>query len=153
MQLTDYKELFAGKGLKNTQSRNLIYGVLSETGLPMTAEQIFIKLKETETSVNLSTVYRTLELFVEKGLVLKANMAESNKAMFEVNHHDHKHYLVCLNCREMIPVEGCPLEEYEKVLNKKIGFDVTGHKFEIYGYCKNCQMRRTEKEKGDFDEG
>lgn len=150
MQITDYKDLFAGKGLKNTRSRNLIYGVLSETGLPMTAEQIFIKLKETDKSVNLSTVYRTLELFVEKGLVLKALIAENNKAMFELNQHDHKHYLVCLNCKEMIPVEGCPLEEYEKVLNNKIGFDVTGHKFEIYGYCKNCRIERSENEKGDF---
>lgn len=150
MQMTDYRDLFNGKGVKNTPSRNLIYGILSETGLPMTAEQIFIKLKETEKSVNLSTVYRTLELFVEKGLVLRAIMTENNKAMFEVNHHDHKHYLVCLNCREMIPVEGCPLDEYEKVLNNKIGFDVTGHKFEIYGYCKNCQIRKSENEKGDF---
>jgi Fur family ferric uptake transcriptional regulator len=70
--------------------------------------------------------------------------------MFEVNHHEHKHYLVCLNCKEMIPVEGCPLGEYEKVLNQKLGFDVTGHKFEIYGYCKNCQMPNSENKKEDL---
>lgn len=148
--MTSYKELFAGKGLKNTKSRNLIYDILNETGLPMTAEQIFVRLKETNKSVNLSTVYRTVELFVEKGLVLKAIMAEDNKAMFEINHHEHKHYLVCLNCKEMIPVAGCPLDEYEKVLIDRMGFDVTGHKFEIYGYCKNCQKRNSENEKEDL---
>jgi Fe2+ or Zn2+ uptake regulation protein len=42
----------------------------------------------------------------------------------------------------MIPVEGCPLEEYEKLLHNQMGFDITGHKFEIYGYCQKCQRTR-----------
>lgn len=150
MSTADYKDLFASKGLKNTKNRNLIYEVLDETALPLTAEQIFIKLKENDKSVNLSTVYRTLELFVDKGLVLKAIMAEDNRAVFELNHHEHKHYLVCLNCKEMIPVQGCPLEDYEKVLTQKLGFDVTGHKFEIYGYCRNCQKKNSDEKKGDW---
>lgn len=142
MQMTANKDLFTSKGLKNTKSRNLVYDILSKAEKPLTAEQVFLKLRETDAAVNLSTIYRTLELFVSKGMALKTNMAEENKAVFELNHDEHKHYVVCVGCKQMFPVDLCPLNEYKKILHDKTGFDITGHKFEIYGYCKKCQTDR-----------
>ena len=144
MQETN-KELFTSQGLKNTKSRNLIYDILGQCDVPVTAEQIFLKLKESGASINLSTVYRVLEIFVSKGIALKSNTAENNKALFELNRMEHKHHLVCVGCKKMLSIDGCPLDEYEKALRDKMGFDVTGHKLEIYGYCQDCKLVKTNK--------
>ncbi len=142
MDTPDNKELFAHKGLRNTKNRNLVYNVLDQAVVPVTAERIFLKLKETDTAINLSTVYRILEIFVDKGIVQKLNWSDDNKAVFELNRCEHKHYLVCISCKQVVPVGGCPLEQYEKLLQDKMKFAVTGHKLEIFGYCENCQERK-----------
>jgi Fur family transcriptional regulator, ferric uptake regulator len=143
MQKTDNKELFTSQGLKNTKSRNLVYNILEGSDLPITAEQVFLKLKENESSINLSTVYRVLEVFVSKEIALKSSMTESSTALFELNRREHKHHLVCVSCRKMFSIDGCPFEELEKHLHENMDFDVTGHRLEIYGYCRNCKTPKS----------
>lgn len=142
MENTDNKELFTSQGLKNTKSRNLIYNILDQLEVPVTAEQIFLKLKESDSAMNLSTVYRILEIFVSKGIALKSNIADNNKSMFELNRMEHKHHIVCIGCKRMFPMDSCPFEEYEKKIQDKLGFDVTGHKLEIFGYCQECKLMK-----------
>ncbi len=137
----DNKELFGKHGLKNTKHRNLVYDILTESQFPLTTEQIYLKLKEVDTSISFSTVYRILDAFVSKGIALKSSISEDNKAMFELNRMEHKHHLVCISCKKMITVEGCPLERYEKLLEKKTQFDITAHNLEIFGYCPVCKMK------------
>ncbi|MDP4094860.1 MAG: transcriptional repressor [Bacillota bacterium] len=140
MQNTDNKEFFTSQGLKNTKSRNLIYEILEQSDVPVTAEQVYLKLKESDFKINLSTVYRILEIFVNKGIALKSNIADSNKSMFELNRMEHKHHIVCIKCKKMFSIEGCPFDEIEKKIQSKLDFDVTGHKLEIFGYCKDCKL-------------
>ena len=140
MQITDNKELFTSQGLKNTKSRNLVYNILEQSDLPISAEQIYLKLKGNEASINLSTVYRILDVFVIRNIALRSVMAESNMSMFELNRREHKHHIVCVGCKKIFAVEGCPFEGFEKQLHDRMDFDVTGHKLEIYGYCKNCKL-------------
>lgn len=140
MQKTDNKELFTSQGLKNTKNRNYIYDALAQSDVPVTAEQLFIKLKAADAAINLSTVYRILEVFVSKGIALKSTIAENNKAMFELNRLEHKHHIVCIGCKKMFSIDECPFEGYEEKIQRKLGFDVTGHRLEIYGYCKDCKL-------------
>jgi Fur family ferric uptake transcriptional regulator len=128
-------------GLKNTRRRDSVLHVLEESSQPMTAEQIFFRLKSQKISISLSTVYRILDVLAAKAIVLKVSSAESGSAMFEINRKTHRHYLICLGCRKMIPVENCPLGSLEKRLEKETGFSVTGHRLEIYGYCSECKKR------------
>lgn len=135
----DYKELLKREGLKNTKHRNSVLDILENSEQPVTAECIFLKLKEENVSINLSTVYRVLEKLYEKRLINKTNITDESKALYEINHMEHKHHLVCVGCKKMFSVDECPIEEYEKTLQKKLGFDITGHKLEIYGYCRDCK--------------
>jgi len=59
--------------------------------------------------------------------------------LYELNRQEHKHHLICSGCRKMFTVDECPLEDYEKSLSNKLDFDITGHKLEIFGYCKECK--------------
>ncbi|QAT42461.1 Fur family transcriptional regulator [Aminipila luticellarii] len=136
-----YEELLKESGLKNTKHRKTILEFLRSVNQPVSAEQIYCELKEKSISINLSTVYRTLETLSEKELILKHIVANESKALFEYNNRVHKHYLVCAGCKKIMAIEGCPLHEYEKLLEEKTGFIITGHKLDIYGLCPECQKK------------
>ncbi|MDR3586106.1 MAG: transcriptional repressor [Desulfosporosinus sp.] len=134
-----YKEVLKKEGVKSTRHRCAILELLEQSESPLTAEQLFIMLTEKNASINLSTVYRTLDTFTSKNLVIKSNRVDDGKIRYELNQHEHKHHLFCVGCHKMISIEECPIGELQQALKKKMDFEVTGHKLEIYGYCHNCQ--------------
>lgn len=135
---TNYTEILKREGMKSTRHRNAILLLLGQSEHPTTAEDLYISLREKTASINLSTVYRTLDTFVSKNLVIKSTM-DDGKSRYELNHHEHKHHLFCVGCHKVISIEDCPMGELQESLKKTIDFDVTGHKLEIYGYCHNCK--------------
>ncbi len=135
----NWEERFMQTGLKRTKQRIAILKILQESQQPVAAETIYLKLKGEGNPVNLSTVYRALDTMAEKKLILKLSIVGEGRKLFEINRKIHKHYLVCLRCKRIIPIEHCPLEEYEKKLEKETRYLIAGHKLDIYGYCPECQ--------------
>lgn len=142
MQENCIKDLFTSNGIKVTKQRELIFDALKHSDTPVTAEQLFLKLKSVDSLINLSTVYRSLNIFVEKKLVIESFIPEEKTSVFEINRMEHKHYLICINCKKVMAIDNCPVEEYEKSLEKSTGFDIKGHKLEIFGYCPECRLKK-----------
>lgn len=136
-----YAGILKAHGLKNTRSREVILGYLESAEQPADAEQIYSELKEQGLAVNLSTVYRTLETLCEAELVSKVVLESPGKALFEYNDSAHRHHLVCVGCKKIIPISSCPLGEYEQALENETGYAITGHKLDVYGYCPECKKR------------
>ena len=140
-RVKDYKELLKKEKLKSTKHRNSILDVIVKAEQPVTVETIYLKLKEQGIAISLSTVYRVLEALLGRGLVVKTSVNDDSKALFEINSLEHKHHLLCVKCRKMLPVDGCPLEDYVKTLEEKLGFSIKGHKLEMFGYCQSCRRK------------
>lgn len=138
---SDINKFLVKEGVKRTKHRKAILEILEQSETPLTADEIFLALKEKNTSIWLSTVYRTLEMLTEKEVVLKSTIMGEDKARYELKCDEHKHRFICVGCHKMIPLMDCPLEEFEKKLKDKMDFDVTGHNLEIYGYCHDCKLR------------
>jgi Fur family ferric uptake transcriptional regulator len=138
-----YEEVLKREGIKSTKHRNAILELLEQSKHPLTVEELFISLREKTASINLSTnlstVYRTLETFTSKNLVIKSNRMDDGKSRYELNHPEHKHYLFCVGCHKLITIEECFIGELQQILKKKYDFEVIGHRFEIYGYCDDCK--------------
>jgi len=134
----DNKEIFSKYRIKNTKQRNVVLDILKSSDAPMTAEEIFIETQGSNISMNFSTVYRILNTFVSKDIVIKSSIGEEDKNMYELNKEEHSHYLICNSFKRMIKIGHCPLEEYENQIQKNTKFHITGHKLEIYGYCPEC---------------
>lgn len=134
-----YREMLAEKGLKNTKTRGMVLQILDHATNPKTVDEIFLDMKREDTSVNLSTVYRTLETLYKKDFVVKTTLMDDNRARYEFNRKEHKHHLVCIRCNRVIPVMGCPIDEFAKSLCSKEGFELAGHRLEIYGVCSRCR--------------
>ncbi len=138
-KVDNYSNILKREGLKNTKHRNAILGIIDNSDQPINAEQIFFELKNKKVAINLSSVYRILDSLVSKKLLIKSNIPDSTKAIYELNRFEHTHYLICSCCKKMFSVVGCPIGEYEKQLAAKTDFEITGHKLEIYGFCKDCK--------------
>ena len=134
------KELFNENDIKFTNQRNIIYNILKSYKEPVSAEEIFQESKNIDDKISFSTIYRTLNVFIKKDLVLKYNLIDENISVYEVaSKIDHKHYIKCLKCEKMVEIQSCPIKIFEEHLVENTGFEITDHKFELYGYCPDCK--------------
>lgn len=126
-------------GIKWTKQRKDVYHILKEANKPLSVHEIYNRIiKENEnTSYAVSTIYRILTAFEGNGFVIKSTMVGEDMAVYELNKGDHLHYAICLNCHKRIPLKACPME-HNHMSVKEEEFKVTGHKVEVYGYCKDC---------------
>lgn len=137
----NFSNLLKCKGLKVTKHRNSVLEVIESSNRPVTAEDIYIILKQKDISINLSSIYRILDTLVANSLINKFIFEETNKTCYEMNDMQHKHYLICNGCKKVFPISGCPLHAYESQLEDTLDFTITNHKLEIYGYCKDCKKK------------
>lgn len=128
------------QSLKWTKQRRSVYRVLWTAAEPLTALQIYHQVEKQNDGGEyaVSTIYRTLAAFEEKGLVEKTACMGDGTVVYELKRDGHTHYAVCLGCHRRIPLQSCPFSQIH--LEKETeGFTVTGHKLELYGYCRECR--------------
>ncbi len=129
-------------GIKWTRQRKDVYQVLQEAEEPLSAVQIYQRLEETagQPGYAVSTIYRILAAFEERGLLTKSSWIGDDTLLYELNRGGHTHYALCLGCHKRVPLENCPFEHMHPHLSRPRGdFEITGHKLELYGYCKDCK--------------
>lgn len=140
MNDNDKTELQFPVNIRKTKQREEIFRILVSALEPMSAVDIYHCLLQTAGSANLamSTVYRALTTFEEKGYVAKSSLTGSDMSYYEWCQGQHRHYAVCLKCHKLIPWKGCPFEHAK--INAAEDFIITGHKLELYGYCRDCRI-------------
>lgn len=130
------------EGLKKTKQREMVYATLADAQMPLSAQDIYQKLlmeKELGSGFAISTIYRALSAFEEKGLINQSRLPGSDMAVYELK-RGHKHYAMCLGCHKLIALEHCPFEQQIMPHMETSDFTITGHKLELYGYCKDCKI-------------
>ena len=126
-------------GLKNTRHRHGVLNILFNEKRAFTANELYLRLSDNQHKLSLSTIYRILNTFASKGLIIKTQPFNEKKATYEAHHIEHQHFLFCLRCSKSIAIENCPLKALEQTLNKTTNYKIVGHKMDIYGYCPQCQ--------------
>ncbi len=134
-------EILKKHAIKVTKPRVAIYELLEKEHTGIGADYIYSTLLKENLSINLSTVYRTLELFEEKNLIQKYDLGEK-KYNFSLIRHGHHHIVECDSCHKVINLD-CPMKQIEDLITKETGFHLTEHHLELKGICRDC----LEKEK------
>ena len=132
------------EGIKKTKQRLEIYHILADAIKPLTATEIFEELKNEDGSPRyaFSTVYRCLQTFENAGILTKSTAVTSENAMYELRLAQHRHYAICLKCKERFPLRTCFLGDLKNMLPANMDeFQITGHQLEIYGYCPKCNPK------------
>jgi len=135
------KELHS-KGYKLTPQREATLTVLLERESDhLSAEEIFLLVKEKAPEIGLATVYRTLELLSELTIVDKINFGDGlSRYDLRKEGIDHfHHHLVCMECGSVQEIIEDLLGDVEKIVEEDWGFDVKDHRLTFHGVCKQCQ--------------
>jgi Fur family ferric uptake transcriptional regulator len=140
--MVNYKNTLKQKGLKPTPYRVQILTLFYRSSEPLSAEDIYRQCQN-DKRLNLSTVYRTLEALKNCGIIRPLNFEGEDRTLYELKQR-HTHYLKCLGCKKITPVEYCPLGDMDKI-SKIQNFQITEHRLDIYGYCEDCKKQTIHK--------
>ncbi|MFK7962926.1 MAG: ferric iron uptake transcriptional regulator [Burkholderiaceae bacterium] len=122
-------------GLKATLPRLKVLEVFEKSkDRHLTAEDVFKLLLDKGEDIGLATVYRVLTQFEQAGL-LKRNMFEGGKAIFELDEGEHHDHLVCLQCGKVEEFFDAAIEQSQKKIAKAHGFELADHALSLYGNC------------------
>ena len=138
-QKLDLEEELKDLGIRVTRQRLEILNLMADQNKPLTAAEIFDKLKKSNLKLRLSTVYRNLNKFVENNLVSKIEIKMDKKeSYFELLQGNHHHHLICLKCGKIIPLK-CPLKNYENKISDQTNYQIVEHRLKLYGLCPDCK--------------
>jgi Fur family ferric uptake transcriptional regulator len=125
--------------LKLTGPRQAILRILREHTHPLSIKQIHAELPPGD--CDLATVYRSMHLLEEMGIVKRFDLGDS-VARFELlreGDDGHHHHLVCTQCAEIVEIDECFGRELEEKIASQSGFKAVTHKLEFFGVCPDCQ--------------
>jgi Fur family ferric uptake transcriptional regulator len=130
--------LLADNGVRATSQRVLVVEELARESNDATAAEIHERLRRRGTNVGLATVYRTLSLLQQQGVV-DTFTHHAGELCYRLCGGVHHHHLVCTSCHRVVELRGCDLEPWVARSAKKHGFTATGHQVEIEGLCARCR--------------
>ena len=142
------KEDLKKKGYKLTpQRRSIVDTIIDNEGKHLTAEEIYDKVKISCPEIGLATVYRTILLLEELGVISRLDLNDGC-SRYEIVHsnetHRH-HHLICNNCHKVSEVQDDLLEELEADIEKQYKFKVLDHSVKFYGICDECQKKLSDE--------
>jgi Fur family ferric uptake transcriptional regulator len=130
------------KGYKLTPQRRAIVDIIIQNaGSHLTTEELYDLVKTECPEIGLATVYRTVQLLEELGVVSKLDLNDGcyrYELVREDENHQH-HHLICSQCEKVIEVQGDLLEVLEHEIESKYDFKIKNHSVKFYGICSECK--------------
>ncbi len=123
------------KGVKLTEQRKIVAKVMSESNDHPNVDELYKRVSKIDSKISIATVYRTVKLFEESGIITKHEF-KGGKARYEElseSHHDH---LIDIKSGEIIEFVDDEIEKLQKKVADKYGYDLVDHKLELYGVKK-----------------
>ncbi len=119
-----------------TRSQERILNLLKSIKQGISAQNLYVELRNSNQSMGLATVYRSLEALKLEGLV-QVRTLTNGEALYSLVKQD-KHHLTCLQCGRSIPIEQCPVHQLETELEVNQNFKIFYHTLEFFGLCDKC---------------
>lgn len=124
---------------RRPRSQDTILKLLKILARPISAQDLYIELRERHQPLGLATVYRGLDSLKVSG-VIQARPLASGEVVYSLVQQD-QHHLTCLQCGVSITIHVCPVQELESELRRSQQFEIYYHTLEFFGLCKNCQAQ------------
>ena len=122
-------------GVKLTEQRKIIAKVMSESNDHPNVDELYKRVSKIDTKISIATVYRTVKLFEEAGILTKHEF-KGGKARYEELNEGHHDHLIDIKSGEIIEFVDNEIEELQKKVADKYGYNLVDHKLELYGIKK-----------------
>jgi Fur family ferric uptake transcriptional regulator len=126
------------KGVKLTDQRKIIAKVMTEANDHPDVDELYNRVSKIDSKISIATVYRTVKLFEESGIVTK-HAFKGGKARYEQLMEDHHDHLIDIKSGEIIEFVDLEIEKLQKKVAKKYGYELIDHKLELYGLKKKSK--------------
>ena len=123
------------KGVKLTDQRRIIARVMSEADDHPDVDELYTRVSKIDTKISIATIYRTVKLFEESGILTKHDF-KGGKARYEEMRESHHDHLIDVKTGEIIEFVDDEIEKLQKKVADKYGYELVDHKLELYGVKK-----------------
>ena len=123
------------KGVKLTDQRRIIAKIMSESEDHPDVDELYKRASKIDSKISIATVYRTVKLFEESGILAKHEF-KGGKARYEELNESHHDHLIDIKTGEIIEFVDDEIEKLQKKVAKKYGYELVDHKLELYGIKK-----------------
>ncbi len=120
------------KGLRLTEQRRVVAAVLEQADDHPDVEELYRRASRIDAKISLATVYRTVKLFEDWGLLEKHEFGDG-RARYETSDRDHHDHLIDVNSGEVIEFVDEEIEALQEKIARKLGYELRGHRLELYG--------------------
>ena len=141
------QELLRQRGVRLTRQRRILLDLIDQSGRHLDAESLYQLAKEKDPKLNRVTVYRTLKLLKQGGLVDELDLMHyaGDQHFYETRLKQEHAHVVCLRCGKVEEFFGEPLHKLRKQVEAHFGFEIILARTEIGGYCPHCQSLRAQE--------
>ena len=120
------------KGVRLTDQRKLVAKVMSESKNHPDVDELHKRVNKIDSKISIATVYRTVKLFEESGIIEKHDF-KGSKARYEQAPKEHHDHLIDINTGEIIEFVNEDIEKLQKEVSAKLGYKLMDHRLELYG--------------------
>jgi Fur family ferric uptake transcriptional regulator len=130
--------VLSGVGVRPTRQRVVVLSELMGERDDVTAQQLHERLRGRGERLGLATVYRTLGLLAEEGVIDQLSH-RPGELCYRWCGQGHHHHLVCSSCHRVVELDDCELEPWLERIAREHDFVTTGHRLEVSGLCPDCR--------------
>lgn len=123
--------------VRRTRSQEKVLTVLKGLSKPISAQDLYVEMRQEGNTMGLATVYRALDALKLEGAVQMRTLP-SGESLYSLPQED-RHHLTCLQCGITIAIDECPVHSLEKDLHQAHQFKIFYHTLEFFGLCPRCQ--------------
>jgi Fur family ferric uptake transcriptional regulator len=142
MEKKIFNKFLKERGQKFTKERAAILQRIFSYHGHFDTESLYLKIRETGLKASRASVYRTLNLLCECGLIQKVTKTEHGTIYEHTFGHEHHDHMLCIGCGTIIEIYSEDLERLQENICRKQDFKGVTHTLEIRGYCKRCQKNK-----------
>jgi Fur family ferric uptake transcriptional regulator len=128
------------RGYKITPQRRAVLNAIAESNGHLTPAAIYERVHKQKPGIGLVTVYRTLDLLTELGLVCEVHTGVNCRSYLMRRPSEHHHHIICSACGAVVDFTDCDLDELERRICRKTGFEINSHLLEFTGRCRYCRQ-------------
>jgi Fur family ferric uptake transcriptional regulator len=135
------------QGIRLTRQRNILLDLIDRSGQHLNAERLYELAKEQDPKLNRVTVYRTLKMLKQGGLVDELDLLhkDGDQHYYETRMKQEHAHVICLRCGKVEEFFGEPLQKLRKQIEAHFGFEIVLARTEVGGYCSHCQVLRAQE--------
>lgn len=137
-QHSPYVQRLRKAGYKLTQARLTVLEILEAEHGHITSSDILAQVNEINPSIGRASIFRTLDLFTQLGIIRPTYISTSLTPTYVMMHEGHHHHVICTNCNRVLEFDDCGLETLTQTLEKTLNVKISGHLLEFYGVCASC---------------